>query len=208
MPVINYASREIDFKIVFSGPSGSGKKTTLEVIRRKAAPSHELQMAASGPDTVASLELKVRGLTLLDGFVTKLQLHTITGPVQSAISQRHLLRDLDGVVFVADSQWDRMESNVQEMERLDDDLQREGLGVGSVPLVFQWNKRDLENIAPVDYMDFTLNQMEQRAPALETTSKEGAGVLETLDAITALILNQFISDNDSAPAPAVTSQTA
>lgn len=193
MSIINYATNEVEFKIVYYGPAFAGKTTNLRSIHSRLCPgaTDGVTTLTTGADRTLFFEFVPERVTVLSGFRVRFQLFTVPGAVTLNVPRKLVLRDVDGIVFVADSQWDRVEESVICMSNLEDNLRRYGQGVDEVPMVLQYNKRDLRNIAPVDYLDFILNTGERPRPFLETVASRGENVFECLGAITDLILTEF-----------------
>ena len=131
----------------------------------------------------------------IKGFKTKFQLYTVPGQVIYNTTRQLVLRGVDGIIFVADSQLDKMQENVESFTNLEENLKSAKLNIDEIPYVLQYNKRDLPNVAPVDYMEYLLNNREVRVPAFEASAAKVEGVFETLNAITKLLLNKFINEN-------------
>jgi signal recognition particle receptor subunit beta len=131
----------------------------------------------------------------LQGFKTKFQLYTVPGQVIYNSTRQLVLRSVDGVVFVADSQWDKMEENVVSFRNLEQNLQKQNLLLEQVPLVLQFNKRDLLNVAPTNYLEYLLNNRKRRVQSFECVASTGVNVFSTLDAVTQLLLHKFKKEN-------------
>ena len=116
-------------------------------------------------------------------FVAKFQLYTVPGQVYYNMTRKLVLRGVDGIVFVADSQWDRLQENVESFQNLEENLRGAKLDLAEIPYVLQYNKRDLPNVAPVEYMEYLLNNRDVRVPAFEASAAKVEGVFETLNAI-------------------------
>src|SRR6202049_4679945 len=150
MPIINYASKEIQLKILLYGPALGGKTTNLAYIHSRIPPGHRgdlVSLATAADRTLFFDFLPLRALPL-QGFRTKFQLYTVPGQVIYNSTRQLVLRSVDGVVFVADSQWDKMEENVASFRTLEQNLHKQGLSVDALPYVLQFNKRDLQDVAP------------------------------------------------------------
>jgi hypothetical protein len=133
----------------------------------------------------------------IKGFKTKFQLYTVPGQVIYNTTRQLVLRGVDGIVFVADSQYEKMPENVEAFQNLTDNLKTLKLDLGEIPYVLQYNKRDLPNAAPVEYMDFLLNNRDVQVPAFSATAHKCEGVFETLNMITRMLLHKYI--NQSVP---------
>jgi signal recognition particle receptor subunit beta len=197
MPIINYASKEIQFKIVYYGPALGGKTTNLAYIHSRIAPAHRgdlVSLATAADRTLFFDFLPLTALTL-QGFKTKFQLYTVPGQVIYNSTRQLVLRSVDGVVFVADSQWERMEENVASFRNLEQNLQKQNLLLEQLPFVLQFNKRDLPNVAPINYLEYLLNNRKRRVQSFESIAGTGVNVFSTLDAVTQRLLHKFKKEN-------------
>jgi mutual gliding-motility protein MglA len=197
MPIINYASKEIQFKIVYYGPALGGKTTNLAYIHSRISPAHRgdlVSLATAADRTLFFDFLPLTALTL-QGFRTKFQLYTVPGQVIYNSTRQLVLRSVDGVVFVADSQWDKMEENVVSFRNLEENLQKQKLLLEQVPVVLQFNKRDLPNVAPPNYLEYLLNNRKRRIQSFESIASTGVNVFATLDAVTQRLLHKFKKEN-------------
>jgi mutual gliding-motility protein MglA len=197
MPIINYASKEIQFKIVYYGPALSGKTSNLAYIHSRIAPAHRgdlISLATAADRTLFFDFLPLNALTL-HGFKTKFQLYTVPGQVIYDTTRQLVLRSVDGVVFVADSQWDKMEENVVSFRNLEQNLQKQKLSIDQIPVVLQFNKRDLPNVAPTIYLEYLLNNRKRRVQSFECIANTGVNVFSALDAVTQLLLHRFRKEN-------------
>jgi len=188
MSFINYSSREINCKIVYYGPGLCGKTTNLQYIYQRMAPDARGRMVSLATETERTLFFDFLPLSLgeVRGFKTRFHLYTVPGQVFYDASRRLILRGVDGVVFCADSQLTRMDANVESMENLWINLRDQGYNPDRMPLVLQYNKRDLPNIASVSELHALLNR--RNVPQFESTAAGGIGVFDTLKAIIKLIL--------------------
>jgi len=132
----------------------------------------------------------------IKGYVSKFQLYTVPGQAIYNQTRRIVLTGVDGLVFVADSQWDEMEHNVESFENLEENLKTYNRSLDEIPFILQFNKRDLDNIAPVEYMDFVLNQREEKALYFETVACDGPGVHESLNMVCKMVMAQFIEEHN------------
>jgi signal recognition particle receptor subunit beta len=204
MPIINYASKEIQFKIVYYGPALGGKTTNLAYIHSRIAPAHrgDLVSLATAADRTLFFDFLPLTALALQGFRTKFQLYTVPGQVIYNSTRQLVLRSVDGVVFVADSQWEKMDENVASFRNLEQNLQKQNLHLEQVPFVLQFNKRDIPSVAPVNYLEYLLNNRKRRAKSFESVAATGANVFSTLDAVTQLLLHKFKRENAQLfPAP-------
>lgn len=220
MSMISYASREINCKLVYYGPGLGGKTTNLEHVYSKVAPEKRGKMVSLATETERTLFFDFLPVDLgtIRGFKTRFHMYTVPGQVYYNASRKLILKGVDGLVFVADSQMDRMEANVESMQNLYDNMAEYGYDVAKIPFVIQYNKRDLPNAAPISELQQQLNpgwevtdsakQREttdslnkgewlitqvdgtwiQRAPYVESIAVNGVGVFETLKHVAKLVL--------------------
>ncbi len=188
MSFINYASREINCKIVYYGPGLGGKTTNLQFIYEKTNPSNKGQLISLATETDRTLFFDFLPLDLgtVRGFRTRFHLYTVPGQVFYDASRKLILKGVDGVVFVADSQEARMDANVESLENLKINLRENGFELASVPYVLQLNKRDLPNIVPYEDMKGQLNVKNEQT--FEAVATVGTGVFETLKAVAKQVL--------------------
>jgi signal recognition particle receptor subunit beta len=188
MSFINYSSREINCKIVFYGPGLCGKTTNLQHVYGKTNPDAKGKMISLATETERTLFFDFLPLSLgeIRGFKTRFHLYTVPGQVFYDASRKLILKGVDGVVFVADSQVERMEANIESLDNLSINLKEQGFDLEKVPFVIQYNKRDLPNAAPVDELKKLLNP--NGVPDFEACAATGEGVFETLKAISKLVL--------------------
>jgi len=180
MSFINYSSREINCKIVYYGPGLCGKTTNLQYIYKKTNPDNRGKMISLATETERTLFFDFLPLALgsIRGFKVRFHLYTVPGQVFYDASRKLILRGADGVVFVADSQVDRLEANVESLENLRVNLAEHGFNLDTIPLTLQYNKRDLPDVAPVDELNGLLNT--RGVPVFEATATSGEGVFDTL----------------------------
>ena len=220
MSMINYASREINCKLVYYGPGLGGKTTNLELIYGKVAPDTRGKMVSLATETERTLFFDFLPVDLgtIRGFKTRFHLYTVPGQVYYNASRKLILKGVDGVVFVGDSQIERSEANIESMQNLYDNMAEYGYDLTKIPFVVQYNKRDLPNAAPIEQLQEQLNpgwpvedparQKEtpdayhagemlveqvdgmwiQRAPYFESVAITGEGVFETLKALAKIVL--------------------
>ncbi len=188
MSFINYSSREINCKIVYYGPGLGGKTTNLQFIYDKMSPDTKGKLISLATETERTLFFDFLPLALGDirGFKTRFQLYTVPGQVFYDASRKLILRGVDGVVFVADSQIERMDANIESIENLKINLKENGYDFDKIPFVIQYNKRDLPNAADLQEMKITLNP--KNAPDFEGVATKGIAVFETLKAIAKIVL--------------------
>jgi mutual gliding-motility protein MglA len=177
---INFAAREINCKIVYYGPGLGGKTTNLQYIYKQTGDKQKGKMISLATETDRTLFFDFLPLDLgtVRGFRTRFHLYTVPGQVFYDASRKLILRGVDGVVFVADSQEERMDANVEALDNLEANLKEHGYDFGKVPYVLQLNKRDLPNILSVEELKQGLLRKEE--PVFESVAFEGTGVFETL----------------------------
>ena len=197
MAIINQATKELQVKVVYYGPGKGGKTTNLEQVHSNVQNVRErgklVSLATSSDRTLFFDFLPVEAMAI-KGFKTKFQLYTVPGQVIYNTTRQLVLRGVDGIVFVADSQYDKMAENVESFQNLEDNLKTLRLNFPDIPYVFQYNKRDLPNIAPIEYMEFLLNNREVQVPSFPSVASKCEGVFEALNMITRLLLNKFINE--------------
>ena len=191
MTFINYASREINCKIVYYGPGLCGKTTNLQYIYDKTNPNAKGKLISLATETDRTLFFDFLPLELgtVRGFRTRFHLYTVPGQVFYDASRKLILKGVDGVIFVADSQVERMDANVESVENLQTNLKTQGYDINTIPFVLQLNKRDLPNVAPIDEMKGLLMRREQ--PVFEAVASKGPGVFETLKGVAKLVLQEL-----------------
>ena len=191
MSFINYSSREINCKIVFYGPGLCGKTTNLQFIYNKTNPDAKGKMISLATETERTLFFDFLPLSLgeIRGFKTRFHLYTVPGQVFYDASRKLILKGVDGVVFVADSQIERMEANLESLENLRINLAEQGYDLDKIPFVLQYNKRDLPNAAEVVELRRILNP--RMVPDYEASATIGNGVFETLKAVAKLVLTEL-----------------
>lgn len=190
MSVINYASRVIDFKIVYYGPGLAGKTANLQYIHRCLPNANRGNMIslATGDDRTIYFDFLPMSALTVRGFQTRFQLYTVPGQIQYNATRRLVLRGADGLVFVADSQFERLRDNVESFRNLEANLHEYESTLDEIPYVLQYNKRDLPNLAPVTYLEFVLNRRSARVPFFEASAIEGKGVFDTLNTVSRMAL--------------------
>lgn len=188
---------ELQLKIVFYGPALCGKTTNLVHL-------HERVQVAGGGQKGKLISLATRSdrtlffdffpieAMTIKGFKTKFQLYTVPGQVIYNATRQLVLRGVDGIVFVADSQYEKMKENVESFENLQENLKQQQLSLGDIPYVLQYNKRDKPTAAPVEYMEYLLNNTEPQVPSFSAVAHKGEGVFESLNAISRLLLNKYL----------------
>jgi signal recognition particle receptor subunit beta len=188
MSFINYSSREINCKIVFYGPGLCGKTTNLQFVYRKTDPNAKGKMISLATETDRTLFFDFLPLALgtIKGFKVRFHLYTVPGQVFYNASRKLILKGVDGIVFCADSQVERFEANQESMENLKENLAEQGYRLENIPMVVQYNKRDLPNIVSVEELQAALNP--RNLPWFEACAPSGVGVFETLKMIAKLVL--------------------
>ncbi len=223
MSMINYASREINCKLVYYGPGLGGKTTNLEHVYQKVAPDTRGKMVSLATETERTLFFDFLPVDLgtIRGFKTRFHLYTVPGQVYYNASRKLILKGVDGVVFVADSQLERTEANIESMQNLYDNMAEYGYDLTKIPFVVQYNKRDLPNAAPVKDLqaqlnpgwpvedsakqravpdplhdgEFLIEEVDgmwiERAPYFESVAVTGEGVFDTLRALAKTVLKSL-----------------
>ncbi len=188
MSFINYAAREINIKIVYYGPGLCGKTTNLQYIYEKSNPQQKGKLISLATETDRTLFFDFLPLDLgsVRGFKTRFHLYTVPGQVFYDASRKLILKGVDGVVFVADSQEARMDANVESLRNLDENLKENGFELKTIPYILQFNKRDLPTAVSTDDMYRKLNLKSE--PTFEAVATTGIGVFETLKAVAKQVL--------------------
>ncbi|MEZ4364694.1 MAG: GTPase domain-containing protein [Kofleriaceae bacterium] len=191
MSFINYSSREINCKIVYYGPGLCGKTTNLQYIYNKTNPDAKGKMISLATETERTLFFDFLPLSLgeIRGFKTRFHLYTVPGQVFYDASRKLILKGVDGVVFVGDSQMERMEANIESLENLRSNLEEQGYNLDKLPYVVQYNKRDLPNASPLEELEEALNPT--KVPMYEACAPKGVGVFDTLKAVAKLVLTEL-----------------
>jgi mutual gliding-motility protein MglA len=194
MPLVQYAAREILCKVVYYGPARSGKTTNLQFIHGILPEGQRGEMVSLATENDRTLFFDFLPMDLGDisGFRVRLQLYTVPGQVYYGATRRLVLRGADGVVFVADSQPDRRDDNLESLGDLQENLLEHGFDVRDLPFVMQYNKQDLESALPAAELDDVLNFRD--VPAHPATAIRGTGVVETLRSISELVLRSVSRD--------------
>ncbi|HEY2867685.1 MAG TPA: GTPase domain-containing protein [Pyrinomonadaceae bacterium] len=191
MTFINYASREINCKIVYYGPGLCGKTTNLQYIYDSTSPAAKGKLISLATETDRTLFFDFMPLELgtVRGFKTRFHLYTVPGQVYYDASRKLILKGVDGVVFVADSQEERIDANVESLENLVDNLKTQGYDLMQLPYVLQLNKRDLPSAVPVD--ELTAELLKKDEPVFEAVAADGTGVFDTLKAVAKQVLTEL-----------------
>ena len=191
MSFINYSSREINCKIVYYGPGLCGKTTNLQYIYANTNQQAKGKMISLATETERTLFFDFLPLSLgeIRGFKTRFHLYTVPGQVFYDASRKLILKGVDGVVFVADSQKERMDANMEALDNLEDNLKEHNYDLKKIPYVLQLNKRDLPNILPTDALTKELRRKNE--PVIEAVAFQGTGVFETLKEIARQVLTEL-----------------
>ena len=191
MSFINYSSREINCKIVYYGPGLCGKTTNLQYIYQKTNPDAKGKMISLATETERTLFFDFLPLSLgeIRGFRTRFHLYTVPGQVFYDASRKLILKGVDGVVYVGDSQMERMEANIESLDNLRTNLEDQGYNLDKLPYVIQYNKRDLPNASPLEELEETLNPT--KVPMFEAQAHLGVGVFDTLKSVAKLVLTEL-----------------
>ena len=191
MTFINYAAREINCKIVYYGPGLCGKTTNIQYIYDKTGNGAKGKLISLATESERTLFFDFLPIELgtIRGFRTRFHLYTVPGQVFYDASRKLILKGVDGVVFVADSQDARMDANVESMRNLKENLREHGYAIEKVPYVLQLNKRDLPNVVPVP--DLTAELQRKGEPVVEAVAASGTGVFDTLKAVSKQVLTEL-----------------
>ncbi|QDK47121.1 ADP-ribosylation factor-like protein [Bdellovibrio sp. SKB1291214] len=189
MSFINYNAKEIHCKVVYYGPSLGGKTTNIQWVYQKTAEDQKSKLVALNTDIERTLFFDFLPLNVgeIRGFKTRFHLYTVPGQVVYDASRKLILKGLDGVIFVADSQIERMDENLESLRNLETNLEQQGYDIKEIPLIMQYNKRDLPNVASLAEMRSALNPY--NAPEIEGCASEGRGVFESLKTASKSIIN-------------------
>jgi signal recognition particle receptor subunit beta len=191
MSLINYSSREINCKIVYYGPGLCGKTTNIQYVYNKVDPSTKgkLITLATEMDRTLFFDFLPLELGQVKGFKTRFHLYTVPGQVYYDASRKLILRGVDGIVFVADSQSARYDANIESLYNLHENLEEYKLKLDDVPFVLQYNKRDMDNIIPVEEMEQELNP--EKFPSFPAVAVKGDGVFDTLKCVAKGVLKKL-----------------
>lgn len=189
MSFINYNAKEIHCKVVYYGPSLGGKTTNIQWVYQKTAEDQKSKLVALNTDIERTLFFDFLPLNVGDirGFKTRFHLYTVPGQVVYDASRKLILKGLDGVIFVADSQIERMDENLESLRNLERNLEQQGYDIREIPLIMQYNKRDLPNVASLAELRSALNPY--NAPEVEGCASEGKGVFESLKTVSKSIIH-------------------
>jgi signal recognition particle receptor subunit beta len=205
MVFFNHATRQMTAKIVYYGPGLCGKTTNLNTIYGKTSQKARGEMVSLNTETDRTLffDLLPMEVGMVGGFKTKLQLYTVPGQVFYNSTRKLVLKGVDGIVFVVDSQTAMLDACRESYHNLEANLQELGLNLGEIPMVYQWNKRDLRNVVPVEQLEAAFNA--KGVPTFQSVASDGTGVFETLRGITKLALSHIkihvLGESHPAPVP-------
>lgn len=191
MSFINYAGKEINCKIVYVGAGLCGKTTNVQYIFEHTQQESKGKLMTLSTENERTLFFDFLPLAVgeVRGYKTRFHLYTIPGQTFYEVSHQFILKGVDGVVFVADSQAERMESNIESFELLERSLEKQGYDLGKLPLVFQYNKRDLANVVSIQELQATFNP--KRRPFFEAVANRGDGVMDTLQEISQSVIQEL-----------------
>ncbi|MCS7338661.1 MAG: gliding-motility protein MglA [Verrucomicrobiae bacterium] len=199
MAIINQATRELQVKIVYYGPAMGGKTTNLvqvhDHVQTAAGNKGKLVSLATNSDRTLFFDFLPLEAPAIKGYRVKFQLYTVPGQVIYNTTRQLVLRGVDGIVFVADSQYEKMAENVESFVNLEENLKTLKLSLDDIPYVLQYNKRDLPNAAPIEYMEFLLNNRDVLVPSFPAVANRCEGVFETLNMITRMLLSKFVKSD-------------
>lgn len=201
MAVINHDTREVSFKLVYCGTPMGGKTTNLGYIHSQIGADQrgDLVALATANDRTLFFDFLPVHTMVINGYRTKFMLYTVPGQVCYNATRQMVLRGTDGIVFVADSQLDRMEENVIAWHGMVRNLEDNGTPLETLPAVLQLNKRDVPDAAPVPYMEYLLNSGPRRLPVFEAAAGSGYNVFATLNALAQEVLQRFHQGTTGAP---------
>jgi mutual gliding-motility protein MglA len=204
MAVVNHETKEVTFKIVYCGTPVGGKTTNLQYIhsRIEADQRGDLVSLATSTDRTLFFDFLPINTVVINGYATKFMLYTIPGQVCYNATRQLVLKGVDGIVFVSDSAAERMAENLESLQTLHRNLANNGIVVETLPLVLQYNKRDLADAVPVTYLDYLLNNSQPRRLSFEAAANTGYNVFATLNAVAELVLQRFHAATQGAPAAA------
>lgn len=191
MALLNIHTREIACKIVYYGTGLGGKTTNLKYIYSQLSPVTRTEMISLATETERTLFFDYMGLDLgqVQGFKTKFSLYTVPGQVEYNSSRKLLLNGVDGIIFVADSERIRQRENIDSIKNMKENMLSVGIMPESIPIVLQYNKRDLAQVMSLDELENDLNP--NNVPSFEAVASDGLGVFATLRQISKLVLNRL-----------------
>jgi len=188
MSFVNYHTKEINCKIVYYGPGLGGKTTNIQYVYQKTSGENKGQIISLNTENERTLffDFLPLGLGDIRGFKTRFHLYTVPGQVFYEASRKLILRGVDGIIFVADSQVEKMEANIESLKGLEKNLREQGYVIDKLPIIMQWNKRDLPNTTPEEEMQKELNKW--NFPSYSATATSGKGVFDALKAVSKMVL--------------------
>lgn len=191
MSFINYATKEVNCKIIYVGAGLCGKTTNIQFIYEQTQQDQRGKLVTLSTENERTLFFDFLPLAIGDvrGYKTRFHLYSIPGQTFYEVSREFILKGVDGVVFVVDSQGERMEANIESYESLEESLERQGYDLKKLPLVFQYNKRDMPGIVSVRELESTFNPLHK--PYFEAVASQGIGVMETLQATSQLVIYEL-----------------
>jgi mutual gliding-motility protein MglA len=191
MSLINYSSREINCKIVYYGPGLCGKTTNIQYVYNKVDPSTKgkLITLATEMDRTLFFDFLPLELGQVKGFKTRFHLYTVPGQVYYDASRKLILRGVDGIVFVADSQQERYDANIESLYNLHENLEEYKMKLDDVPFVLQYNKRDMDNVIELEELEQELNP--EKFPSFPAVAVKGDGVFDTLKCVAKGVLKKL-----------------
>lgn len=194
MSFISFSRKEISFKVVYYGPAMCGKATNVAHIHKIVDNKlkGDLTVLSTQQDRTLYFDFLPLKSDIIKGFTSKFQLYTVPGQVIYNETRKLVLRNVDGIVFVADSQWEKMEENAESFTNLESNLNDQSDSLDTLPYILQFNKRDLPNVSPAHYLDFMLNRRSARVPYFEASALNGDGVLESLNLISNMVIGDFM----------------
>lgn len=188
MSFVNYQTKEINCKIVYYGPGLGGKTTNIQHVYQKTSGDNKGNIISLNTENERTLFFDFLPLDLgeIRGFRTRFHLYTVPGQVFYEASRKLILRGVDGIIFVADSQVEKMDANLESLQGLKNNLLEQGYELEKMPIIMQWNKRDLPNITPVEELEKRINTYE--FPSYEAIATTGEGVFATLKTMSKMVL--------------------
>lgn len=191
MSLINYVTKVAHCKIIYYGPGLSGKTTNIQYVYEHTQQENRGKLVTLSTENERTLFFDFLPLAVGDvrGYTTRFHLYSIPGQTFYEISRQFIFKGVDGVVFVADSQSERMDANIESFESLERSLDKQGYDLSKLPLVYQYNKRDMSDIVSIQELEATLNPMHK--PYFEAVANRGVGVMETLQAISQAVIREL-----------------
>jgi signal recognition particle receptor subunit beta len=193
MALINHATKEVVFKVVYCGPGLGGKTTNLKYIHSRLGGEHrgDLVSLSTSTDRTLFFDFLPVNAPLANGYRSKFQLYTVPGQVMYNATRQLVLKGVDGLVFVADSMPERIEENARAFRTMEENIERNQGSIDRLPLVLEYNKRDLPAAVPAERLEALLNTGMGRRPSFEAVASEGYNVFAVLNAVSQLILHRF-----------------